>query len=65
MPTLAIFAENGMFAPEKKDELFRRRPATRRADIAGGSHDAHLDRFDAWISLLRVFLSDRDPIGLL
>lgn len=61
VPTLAIFAEHGMFSPEKKDELFRRRPATRRGDIAGGSHDAHLDRFDEWISLLRAFLSEQEP----
>ncbi|GAA1568334.1 alpha/beta hydrolase [Kribbella karoonensis] len=56
-PTLAVFAEHGMFTREQEDELIRRRPQTRRAVIAGGSHDAHLDAFDGWIEVLRGGLS--------
>lgn len=59
VPTLAVFAEHGMFTSEQQDELLARRPATRRADVPGASHDAHLDGFDAWIAIVREFLSDR------
>lgn len=55
-PTLAVFADDGLFSPEQKDELIRRRPATRRVDLAGASHDAHLDAFDRWIDVLREYL---------
>ncbi|TCC29029.1 alpha/beta hydrolase [Kribbella speibonae] len=58
VPTLAVFAQNGMFTGAQKDELIRRRPGTRRADIAGGSHDAHLDAFDRWIEVLRGYLNE-------
>lgn len=57
VPTLAIFAKNGMFSDADKDELIRRRPATDRIDLSVGSHDAHLDAFDEWISALRRWLS--------
>ncbi|QEW00213.1 alpha/beta hydrolase [Microbacterium caowuchunii] len=56
VPTLAVFAENGMFSAEQKAELIRRRPRTLRADIPGASHDAHLDGFDSWIGVLRDHL---------
>ncbi|HZX01282.1 hypothetical protein [Kribbella sp.] len=55
-PTLAVFAEHGMFTAEQQDELIRRRPQTERAVIASGSHDAHLDAFDRWIDVLRGYL---------
>lgn len=57
VPTLAIFARRGMFSDVDKDELIRRRPETDRIDLAGGSHDAHLDAFDEWIEVLRRWLS--------
>lgn len=57
VPTLAVFAEHGMFTAEQKDELIRRRPATARVDLPGASHDAHLDAFDTWIEVLRSYLS--------
>ena len=57
VPTLAVFAGQGMFTPEAKDELIRRRPKTRRIDLVGGSHDAHLDAFDEWIEVLKDWLS--------
>lgn len=53
VPTVAIFAELGMFSPEQKDELIRRRPQTMRLDLAGATHDAHLDAFEVWIAALR------------
>jgi hypothetical protein len=46
-----------MFSDADKDELIRRRPETSRVDLAGGSHDAHLDAFDEWIAVLRSWLS--------
>jgi pimeloyl-ACP methyl ester carboxylesterase len=58
VPTLAVFAENGMFTAEQKDELIRRRPSTRRADIAGAGHDAHLEAFDHWGDILRTYLTE-------
>lgn len=63
VPTLAVFAENGMFAAALVDELFRRRPATTRADLAGASHDAHLDAFEAWVAVLRGYLGGPVPGG--
>ncbi|MCT1459616.1 alpha/beta hydrolase [Aestuariimicrobium sp. p3-SID1156] len=56
VPTLAVFAKHGMFGDADKDELIRRRPETRRDDLDGGSHDAHLDAFDEWIRVLRCWL---------
>ncbi|GAA1144822.1 alpha/beta hydrolase [Ornithinicoccus hortensis] len=53
VPTVAVFAAHGMFEPEQRDELIRRRPATTRVDLPHGSHDAHLDAFEDWIAALR------------
>lgn len=58
VPTLAVFAEHGLFTAEQKDELIRRRPGTRRADLSAASHDAHLDAFESWIGVLRGYLSE-------
>lgn len=58
VPTLAVFANNGMFTEEQKTELIRRRPGTRRIDLSHAGHDAHLDSFDAWIRTLRAYLDD-------
>lgn len=57
VPTLAVFAKHGMFSDAEKHELIRRRPETKRVDLDGGSHDAHLDAFDEWIDVLRRWLS--------
>jgi len=57
-PTLAVFAENGMFTEDAKTEFVRRGLKVRRADIAGASHDAHLDSFDEWIALVKDFLGE-------
>lgn len=57
VPTLAVFGGNGRFTEQQKAELIRRRPGTRRVDLPGASHDAHLDAFDAWVQALRGFLT--------
>lgn len=56
-PTLAIFAEHGIFSEQQKEKLIAVRPHAERADLHGASHDAHLDAFDAWIEVLRDFLA--------
>ncbi|MFT4260013.1 alpha/beta fold hydrolase [Microbacterium sp.] len=50
---LAVFAESGMFSEQQKAELLATNPRAQRVDIAGASHDAHLDAFEQWISVLR------------
>ncbi|WP_374945996.1 alpha/beta fold hydrolase [Agreia sp.] len=57
-PTLAVFAENGLFTEDAKAEFVRRGRDVRRADIAGATHDAHLYSFDTWIALVKDFLGD-------
>lgn len=61
VPTLAVFALGGMFSATDRDELLRRRPATGRVDLVGGSHDAHLDAFDEWVGVLREWLAGDVP----
>lgn len=56
VPTLAVFARDGMFDDAAKDELIRRRPATDRIDLSTGSHDAHLDAFDEWVGAVKGWL---------
>lgn len=55
--TVAVFAADGMFPEGDKAELIRRRPATVRVDLTGGSHDAHLDAFDEGIAVLKQLLA--------
>ncbi|KJC63857.1 alpha/beta fold hydrolase [Agreia bicolorata] len=57
-PTLAVFAENGLFTQDAKAEFVRRGRKVQCAEIAGASHDAHLDSFDAWIALVKEFLGE-------
>lgn len=61
VPALAVFAADGMFSADEKDELIRRRPATDRVDLHGGSHDAHLDAAEEWIAVLRDWLGASGP----
>lgn len=56
-PTLVVYAEGGMFTEEQKSEFVRRGANATRADLAGASHDAHLDAFEQWAAVLRDFLS--------
>lgn len=55
-PALVVYGENGMFPDASKGEFVRRGQHVTRADLAGASHDAHLDSFAAWITALRSFL---------
>ena len=58
-PTLVIYAQNGIFTEEQKTEFVNCGQHVVRADLAGASHDAHLDTFDPWIEALRDFLDGR------
>lgn len=63
VPTVAIFAKNGMFSEAEKSELIRRRPDTHRVDLSSGSHDAHLDNFEEWIGVLQLWMSREGTRG--
>ncbi|MDQ1111561.1 pimeloyl-ACP methyl ester carboxylesterase [Microbacterium testaceum] len=56
-PTLVMYADGGMFSEEQKSEFVRRGASVTRADLTGGSHDAHLDIFEQWSLALRTFLT--------
>ncbi|ACZ21149.1 predicted hydrolase or acyltransferase of alpha/beta superfamily [Sanguibacter keddieii DSM 10542] len=58
VPVVAVFADGGMFTEQQKAELVARGRDVRRVDLAGASHDAHLDCFDAWVAALRDALPD-------
>lgn len=55
-PTLVVYAENGMFSEEQKAAFVDAGENVTRVNIAGASHDAHLDAFDHWAGTLRSFL---------
>ena len=57
VPVLAVFAEHGMFSEEEKRLFVASGNDVSRADLAGASHDAHLDAFQLWIDVLRPFIS--------
>ncbi|WP_298870745.1 alpha/beta hydrolase [uncultured Microbacterium sp.] len=55
-PTLVVYAENGMFTERQKVDFVAGGGEVTRIDLAGASHDAHLDAFDAWMTALTSFL---------
>ncbi|TLM87703.1 alpha/beta fold hydrolase [Pseudarthrobacter sp. NamE5] len=55
-PALVVYGEHGMFADGDRSEFCERGVDVQRVDLAGGSHDSHLDAFDSWIAALRGFL---------
>ncbi|UFS58176.1 alpha/beta fold hydrolase [Subtercola endophyticus] len=55
-PVLVIYADGGMFTDEQKAAFVERGNDVTRVDLAGASHDAHLDSFEPLISALRAFL---------
>nr|WP_307890671.1 alpha/beta hydrolase [Acidipropionibacterium jensenii] len=59
VPTLVIYAENGMFTEQQKANFVARGGNVTRIDLAGASHDAHLDAFDEWMTALTSFLDVR------
>lgn len=56
-PTLVVYGENGLFTEQEKSEFTGRGHNVQRVDLAGGSHDSHLDAFESWIDALRAFLT--------
>ena len=56
VPTLVVYAEKRMFTAEEKSEFVDRGRDVRRVDLAGASHDVHLDALNSWIITLRSFL---------
>lgn len=56
-PTLVVYADGGMFTEEQKERFVERGTDVRRVDLAGASHDAHLDAFEPWITALTAFLN--------
>lgn len=55
-PTLVVYGEYGMFTSDEKSEFVLRGHNTQHYDLPGASHDAHLDAFDDWVSVLNSFL---------
>ena len=58
-PTLVVYADGGMFTEEQMDRFVERGSDVTRVDLAKGSHDAHLDAFEQWITALSSFLNIR------
>lgn len=56
-PTLVVYADGGMFTEEQKAEFVGRGGNATRTDLTAASHDAHLDAFEQWITVLREFLT--------
>ncbi|WP_017589242.1 alpha/beta fold hydrolase [Nocardiopsis ganjiahuensis] len=61
VPTLAVFAECGLFTDSQVRELFERRPTTHRADLEEEFHDAHLPPESPWIPVLKEWLTKPLP----
>ncbi|MCO1339397.1 alpha/beta hydrolase [Kocuria polaris] len=57
VPTTAVFAEAGLFDAAQRSELIECRPQTRRVDLVGVGHDAHLEAPEAWAEVLRAELA--------
>jgi pimeloyl-ACP methyl ester carboxylesterase len=57
LPTLVVFARDGMFGEAARSEFVARGQRVVRVDLESGSHDAHLDAFRPWIAALIGFLS--------
>jgi len=55
-PTLVVYSEAGMFTAQEQSEFIDRGRDVERVDLAGASHDGHLDAFNSWIIALRSFL---------
>lgn len=59
VPTLAVYADEGMFTEEQKAAFVGRGKNVTRVDLNDASHDAHLDAFEQWSSALRTFVMAR------
>jgi pimeloyl-ACP methyl ester carboxylesterase len=60
VPVVVVYAADGMFTEAQRAEFVARGREVARVDLAGGSHDAHLDAFDAWVGVLRDALRPAD-----
>lgn len=58
-PTLLVYAENGIFTEDQKSAFVARGTNVTRTDLAGASHDAHLDTFEQWTAALSAFINAR------
>lgn len=58
VPTLAVFARNGMFNAAARSEFVARGRQVERVDLIAGSHDAHLDAFALWIEAVSTFIDE-------
>lgn len=56
-PALVIYADGGMFTEEQKTQFVGRARNVTRVDLIDASHDAHLDAFEQWNTVLREFLT--------
>lgn len=56
LPTLVVFAKDGMFDQRARDLLMSGARSAQRVDLDRGTHDAHLDAFEPWIESLTAFL---------
>ncbi len=56
IPTLVVFADDGMFDEDTKHEFVTCGQQARRVDIPRSGHDTHLDAPSFWTSTLRAFL---------
>lgn len=54
--TLVVFAEHGMFSETAKNAFIEARAQTRRVDLPGASHDAHLESSTGWSETLQQFM---------
>ncbi|MGW0084297.1 alpha/beta fold hydrolase [Streptomyces sp. NPDC003393] len=57
-PTLAVFGQGGIIAPEDCDRMLQQRPETVALSVPGAGHDLHLERPDVLEEALERFLRD-------
>jgi pimeloyl-ACP methyl ester carboxylesterase len=55
-PTLVVRGEHGWLPPEAAEDMLRRLPSARLAEITGAGHDLHLDQPDQWRRVISEFL---------
>lgn len=55
-PALIAFAEHGMFSELERAAFVAANLSATRIDLAGASHDAHLDALDEWAGVLTRFI---------
>jgi pimeloyl-ACP methyl ester carboxylesterase len=57
-PATAVFAAKSMFSNGEQADFVAARPGTRRVQLSGGSHDAHLDDTAEWAAVLTRALTE-------